>query len=386
MRQQGFVLPLLLLLVALSVLAAGIDGDRIGMALASARSTTTRSSLATVADALLGSASAYREAHASMPRYGLLPCPDLDGDGSSETCGASGLWSIGHLPYRTLGIAPPEDGSGNCIWYAVAGDYKNNPSTSAPFNWDSRGQFEIADAGGNLIVDGAQPRQRAIAVLVAAGPPLPGQARPASTAACRSAAGAAVAPAYLESLGSAAPDEMLRFTQGTPAGDPNNDIVAWLTVDDLYRRLLRASYFEDFLNRRLDDVKADLGALPAPAAPEAENGTLALATLPSAAELGIGDPVRRIEHDDWRPMYRYLRCKEVAGAVPPCLQLNGLACRALVVFGGGATPGQAREDGALAQYLEEPALSAVGTLSPVHSGPLAIDLELPTQDVYGCIA
>ena len=63
---------------------------------------------------------------------GLAALPDLDNDGSSDTCVQPDAFSIGRFPFRTVGLPKLLDGSGNCLWYAVAGRYKNNPDSASP--------------------------------------------------------------------------------------------------------------------------------------------------------------------------------------------------------------------------------------------------------------
>ena len=80
-------------------------------------------------EALIGFAATYEKTHPGQP-LGYLPCPDYDGDGSAEgACSCSGYSVVGRLPWRTLGLPPLRDGSGECLWYAVSGNYKDNPKS-----------------------------------------------------------------------------------------------------------------------------------------------------------------------------------------------------------------------------------------------------------------
>lgn len=116
-------------------------------------------------------------------RFGFLPCPDIDAAGftaegvSHGTCGNRYFNTIGHLPWRSLDLPPLKDGSGQCLWYAVTGDYKNSgASTSLMHNADSNGAFRLFDENGNLI-QGNTEEQRVVAVVIAPGTSLPNQAR-----------------------------------------------------------------------------------------------------------------------------------------------------------------------------------------------------------------
>ncbi len=134
--------------------------------------------LKTARQALLGYAVSFAERNAgSMPGY--LPCPDLNGDGLAEvSCGAAGRSVIGRLPWRTLGLQPLRDSAGDCLWYAVSGDYKENPANLLAT--DANGQFLVVDSELNPL-NGAHVDNAAIAVVFAAGKALSGQNRSVST-------------------------------------------------------------------------------------------------------------------------------------------------------------------------------------------------------------
>ncbi|MBK8120557.1 MAG: hypothetical protein IPK39_16285 [Sulfuritalea sp.] len=97
-------------------------------------------SLAQAREALLAYAATYRDDPSrSTEVFGYLPCPDTSGktgiqtpgDGeAAATCGTSEQAAIGLLPYKTLGLPDLRDSSGVCLWYAVAGGFKNNPKTA----------------------------------------------------------------------------------------------------------------------------------------------------------------------------------------------------------------------------------------------------------------
>ena len=95
--------------------------------------------------------------------------------GSAERVAAldQHLWTYGErhfLPHGTV-----RDGDGECLWYAVAGPFKNNPKGPS-MDWDTPGQFEITDTTRTLN-PAAQADQRAAAVVFAPGRPLTNQAR-----------------------------------------------------------------------------------------------------------------------------------------------------------------------------------------------------------------
>lgn len=134
--------------------------------------------LAQAKQALLGYALTYAETHSGQPQ-GYLPCPDNDGDGSAQlSCSGQGESVIGRLPWRTLGLPPLRDGSGECLWYAVSGSYKN--SRKKILTSDTDGLFIVKNANGGTIA-GTTPAERAIAIIFAPGKMVDGQTNRAST-------------------------------------------------------------------------------------------------------------------------------------------------------------------------------------------------------------
>lgn len=130
-------------------------------------------------EALLGYAATYRDSRPNEV-FGYLPCPDMGTavEGEAQTaCGSIDVTVIGRLPWKTLDLPPLRDASGECLWYAVSGNYKNNPKTADLMNRDTNGLIEVMAADGAGFVAGALPRQRAVAVVFSAGAILPGQDR-----------------------------------------------------------------------------------------------------------------------------------------------------------------------------------------------------------------
>ncbi len=129
--------------------------------------------------ALLDYAVAHWGSAAERGKLGKLPCPDYKDDALVEgvqdsSCGNAYANAIGYLPWRTLGMDIPKDGAGNCLIYAVSPAYKTTPP--AALNPDSYGQLHTVDAAGNII-QGANPEDRLVAIIIAPGNALPGQVR-----------------------------------------------------------------------------------------------------------------------------------------------------------------------------------------------------------------
>lgn len=171
MLMIGVLVGLLVISFARSVQGNNVADTRTVLAMANAR------------EALLGYATTYRDTH-SDEVFGYLPCPDL-GTGTegqaASACGGTDVTVIGRLPWKTLDVGPLRDASGECLWYAVSGDYKNNPKTGDLLNPDTNGLIEVMAADGSGFIAGASPTQRAVAVIFAPGAILPGQDRSLAT-------------------------------------------------------------------------------------------------------------------------------------------------------------------------------------------------------------
>ncbi len=184
-RQEGAALLLMMLVVLVAVTAILVE--RLGaLDPARARATRTSAALAEAKSALLAWAATLPDRQPGTPVR--LPCPDLDGGGGfnpgeahTTACGTPGENMLGRLPWKTLGLAALEDGNGACLWYAVSGDYKDADTASAELlNPDSTGAFEVYDAIDGSLLYGTAAADRPVAVLLAPGSTVAGQARTAA--------------------------------------------------------------------------------------------------------------------------------------------------------------------------------------------------------------
>jgi len=163
----------------------------------------TTLALAQAREALVGYAATYRDFHPGEA-FGYLPCPDwgtgIEGQ-SLSNCGSVDVTVIGRLPWKSLGIPPLRDASGECLWYAVSGNFKTGSSkTKDLLNRDTNGLIEVMAADGTGFVAGASPRQRAVAVVFSPGAILPGQDRSLATTNPPTVCGGNYVPAnYLDS-------------------------------------------------------------------------------------------------------------------------------------------------------------------------------------------
>ena len=164
---QTFILLVLLLAVALGGIIYSNARPAVSNA---ARDKITNAALVQARDALLGRAAA----DSNLP--GSLPCPDLvtnfgnnvPNDGVADLLVGNNCPSyLGRLPWRTLGLADLRDGSGERLWYALAPNFRDDNSAQ-PLNSQTAGQ---------LSVTGTTSANNVVAIVFAAGSPLPGQRR-----------------------------------------------------------------------------------------------------------------------------------------------------------------------------------------------------------------
>lgn len=191
--------------------------------------------------------------------YGYLPCPDYnaglaEGIEDSGNCGARSVSKLGYLPWRTLGLPGLKDESGTCLMYAVSGDYKNDesafPSNKALLlNEDSNGMFQVVDDSG-AVLEGVNPDDRIVAIILAPGKPLPGYGRSVNPAGSVCGFEYTNYPAYLDAAGifdnsslAALPYQVDQFIHATAetvsdtAPNPYNDRFVTISRDEIWQAL-----------------------------------------------------------------------------------------------------------------------------------------------------
>jgi type II secretory pathway pseudopilin PulG len=164
--QRGAAMMVMLVIMVLGALAFLVS------ALGSSTIKTTQlnnsaTALAQAKEALIGYAVTYGDTNPNT--HGYLPCPDansaIGNEGNEDpNCGVTDANTIGRLPWKSLGLPPLHDGSGECLWYAVSGTYKNNPKTSTKMNWDNTGKPKVFSTDGNEIA-----ANEIVAVVIAPG-------------------------------------------------------------------------------------------------------------------------------------------------------------------------------------------------------------------------
>ena len=262
-------------MVSMMVIAVYITGlNRSTASMAQERAQKTSIALAQAKEALIAYAVTFADdpGHTGNPVPGFLPCPELAGTPGSEGVEASGCGSgtsrfisqIGRLPWRSLGLEAIKDGSGECLWYAVSGSYKNSPTsvittstaTSSMMNWDTNGQFAVMAANGTTYLAGAAADNRAVAVIFAPGEAVSGQNR-TPDANARTCGGNYSATAYLDqitaggtSFNNGAVSAIANAITTFIAGDHSNtfnDRLVYITRADIWSAIKKRSDFQNNL-------------------------------------------------------------------------------------------------------------------------------------------
>ncbi|MEQ1803194.1 MAG: hypothetical protein ABL989_14795 [Gammaproteobacteria bacterium] len=268
-RQRGAALLIMLLLLVLGGTVL-FSRSLLSQLPGAARARANAELLAEAKEALLGYAVTWDATHPG--ELGFLPCPDIDatgilneGEAHELLCGLQHRNVLGRLPWRTLGLDPGRTRGGECLWYAVSGSWKAGAIASpALLNEDSSGQFRVMAADGTTVIAGTSAAERPVAVIIAPGPPLPGQVRLTLPAGVTQCGGSFTAASYLDddaasginnatvSLGADAVDDVIAADPGATA---INDQVIFITRAEIQDRLLRRA-----------DVQAKLRSLTLAAA------------------------------------------------------------------------------------------------------------------------
>jgi type II secretory pathway pseudopilin PulG len=202
-------------------------------------------------------------------RPGTLPCPDKNFFGgansgnASGSCSTDGGTSIGRLPWRSLGVERLRDAYGETLWYAVSDNFRNPNLSKAAINSDAEGALLLYAADGSTLT--TPTGEELAAIVLAPGPPLPGQDRAALPDAASS---------YLDAFnGKNNANAAGPFIMG-PAKDSNghlvtNDFVVGITARELVSALEQRALNE--ARNALKEYAEEHGHYPNPAPPNAAN-------------------------------------------------------------------------------------------------------------------
>lgn len=395
-KQYGIALLVMLVILVMGAMVILVNSLN-SSALKITRDQISADTLAQAKDALIGDTISPT----SLTSAGYLRLPDLgfkigpapsEGSSAPNFSGNSMDFSvIGKVPWKTLGISPPRDGQGECAWYAVSGRFKNTPKSNTPLNWDTSGQIDIIDGNGSAIANNA------VALLIAPGPAIDGQNRILSDPAYTQCAGNYDARNYLDSYNSAdaVSGEVNYFTGSTNsrvasntnnkrfvmANSPHyNDRFLAVTVDDIFRPIIRRSDFSAQITALMDDPYFQNVN---PSTTSKGTGNVACSSL--------GTPDNRTFCDNWKEM---LLLTQLPAPTPALITINGIptACTRVLIFGGQKVADQTRatvaDKSSSANYLEGTNLAAFATptaASSSFSGSAAFDANNPGADLLKCI-
>ena len=281
-RQRGAILLVALtvtLLTGTSLLLARVDGIRAQRA---REAESSARALAEAKRALIGwSVGGGLDGGGEEHVPGVLPFPDrnsdargYDGRSDCVTSLLSDRHLIGRLPWageaapcpgRTLGIEV-RDGSGEPLWYAVSRNLVNHRGGGTPDPPINPGLLDaepawpwirLVDADGGVVMASDGEPLEIAAVIIAPGPPLPGQSRDgaapgpehyldavtvngvtfdnADSNGCRDRVVGASAPSHCPGLTG---EEFILYPDSRDTVDDTdsfNDRIAYITVDELLR-------------------------------------------------------------------------------------------------------------------------------------------------------
>lgn len=436
LRQRGFALLIMLVLAVMGSLFA-VTGQLEFVTRKYARNDATFKALTLAKEALIGYAMTYRD-NSGSEVFGYLPCPDIaTGDGAAAgNCGTAGQAAIGLFPYKTLGLPDLRDSDGVCLWYAVSGNFKNNPkainTSPAPdplvlMNWDTQGQFIMAGTP----VAPEQGDGGAAAVIFAAGKPLAGQSRSVSgSSACQIDLNQVTA--YLDGNYTFATANAITITPGASDSTTNNDQLVWITPKEIFDKVVKRQDFsnaltasppgqinaltdiiQSVLEKKIqDDLIANTTSASQPLITGFTQFGKQIGMLPTAAASLQATPLydnytaNKIDYsyyyDNWRDQYRLATCSSLT---TPCLTVGGTLCRGALMFAGRtatangfSVAGQPRTSAQklydpsplgtdnLASYFEAASgLELLNSPTTAFSGSSAYSAASPSLDLGTCL-
>ncbi len=266
-RQNGVALLAMLTLLALAGLflfVGQLDATQFRLL----RDQQSVAALAEARAALIGDGisqpSIYDAGYLRLPDLGEKPGPiPAEGEASVNFAGNNkDLSVVGKFPWQTLRTSSLRDAHGECLWYVLSGRFKIFPLTGA-LNWDTQGQIDVIDAGGNVTASNLA------ALLVAPGRALDGQIRDLADAVYSECGGNYDARNYLDAFDgvNAIAGEVNYFAGINHRVAPDtgnkrfvlaetnsyNDRFAYVTVDDIFNAVMQRSDFRVAIQSLLDD-------------------------------------------------------------------------------------------------------------------------------------
>lgn len=323
----------------------------------------------------------------ALPDIGVhIGVPTEGYKAGSFTNNATDYPLLGKLPWLSLDIEPLRDQNAGCLWYVVSGRFKKNPPTEA-LNWDTAGQIDVIDASGAMIA------QNIVAMVIAPGPPLAGQDRSLAAPAYTRCGGNYQASNYLDPANSA---NALAGQFNYFAGSTNNRVASnaanksfvmannqhfndqflLITVDDIFRPIIRRSDFSAQISSLLSDsqLATHLQGLLI-AGPKGTNNLDCAVITASVANQSFCK--------NWKEMLFVTQLPS-----PP----SPSTCNRVIIFAGQKQTGQSRitsaEKSNKANYLEAPYLNDFVTpvaLSNNFANTSPFNPNQPWLDIVKCI-
>lgn len=381
-NQCGAALLIMLVILVMGVAAILVNSLN-SATLKNARQEATANVLAQAKEALIGDTSSQ----SPVTSAGYLRLPDLgfgignvpaEGGSAPNFTGNDIDYSvIGKVPWKTLGISPSRDGQGECLWYVASGRFKNSPTTNT-LNWDTQGQIDVIDVNGNVIASNIA------ALLAAPGQPFDVQDHALSDPVYTQCGGNYDARKYLDSynISDAVSGEVNYFTGSTnnrvalnannkrfvqASNGHYNDQFLFVTVDDIFRPIIRRSDFSQQITTLMNDLQG--GGATTIDCSLATNSTFC---------------------NNWKEM---LLITQLSAPSPITIDGTPTAnCSHVLMFGGQKAAAQVRRNAAEkadpANYLEPQNLAAYDTpiaTSNNFTGSSTFDASSPSADLLRCI-
>jgi len=397
-KQSGYALLILMALLTLVAATLAVKTMNNNGNSQTDRDKITAAALAQAKEALIGYAGTYRDTHANLPLNGYLPNPDMgpglnSPEGSAAGSSSRDISIIGKLPWRALGLQPLANKNVDCLWYIVSGRFKNQYKTDS-LNWDTQGQIDVIDANGNTVAGNLA------ALIIAPGMPLDGQSRTLVDATHTRCGGNYDAHNYLDayniadalagtvnyftgsSNNSRAPDTSNKTFVQT-GNDHYNDQLLFITVDDIFRTIIKRNDFSYEIQLFMNDTNL---------IHEVSSITV------SADNKGTSNlTCSHITHSDnqnfcnnWKEMLLLTKLP-ASGAIT----IDGIAtasCNRVLIFGGQKTGSQLRlsstDKTTPANYLEGDNLTGFATPTSAGSnfnGASTFNALTPSADLLRCI-
>lgn len=273
---------------------------------------------------------------------------------------------IGKLPWRSLKIPPLKDGWGECLWYVVSGRFKHSPYTSV-LNWDTSGQIDVKDEKENQLATNL------VALVIAPGPVLSGQDRSSGQIVYPQCGGNYDAKNYLDTANSSnAISGNVNYFSGTKNNSiaPNsnnktfviannayyNDQFAFITVDDIFNRVIQRSDF----SKNVD--------------------TLLKSFIDTAVSATAGSSICLSSHffcKNWIGMVFVKDYNSPSYASVTSDTAYYPSCKRVIIFGG-----KKDADGKYLNAQNDKSFNGSGN---IYQGNSLFDPKNPTQDVIKCV-